>query len=686
MMISKIADRHLSRQACIYIRQSTPGQVRFNQESTERQYNLANKAKSMGWNPEQIRILDRDLGQSGARATNREDFKALVSDVAMGQVGAIFSLEASRLARSNQDWHRLLELCAITSTLVIDEDGCYDPAEFNDGLVLGMKGTFAQAELHIIRARLHGGKLNKAQKGELHFPLPVGLVFDDDKIALDPDQEVQGAVRTVFELFERESSAYGVVQRFQELGLRFPRRSYGGAWDGKLLWGRLTHSRVLGILANPSYAGTYVFGRHQACKQIGPTGEIRTQSRRMPQDEWRVVIPDHHPGYISWDQFLANRHRLAANRTNCEVLAGPAREGLCLLQGLLVCGICGRRLSVRYTGNGGLYPIYQCNWKHREALSRQACMNVASKPLDAAVAERLVTAVTPVTIELALEALTSLEERDTAIAAQWRRRIERARYDADLAERRYEAVDPGNRLIAGTLEQRWNDAMQRLLELEAELANFERQTLRTITAEQKRQILQLASDFPRLWTAQTTAARDRKRMLRLLIRDITVTKGQEPKLLRLNIRWQGGAIETIELRLPPNRAEELRYPDAFVAHIRTLAATLDDAEIVAMLDRDGLTSSTGKRFTVSMIRWIRYKYRIPSPPLPGGTFNVNQVRKRYGVSMWVVYYWIDTGLITAQKRKPGLPYAIMITDAIDHRLRDWVANSSRIAAPSPNPN
>src|ERR1700738_3832143 len=264
------------------------------------------------------------LGKSGAAASTRTDFKALVGDVAMGQVGAIFSLEASRLARSNRDWHRLLELCAITGTLVIDEDGCYDPAEFNDGLLLGMKGTFAQAELHIIRARLHGGKLNKAQKGELHFPLPVGLVFDDDKIALDPDQEVQGAVRTVFELFERESSAYGVVQRFQELGLRFPRRSYGGAWDGKLLWGRLTHSRVLGILANPSYAGTYVFGRHQACKRIDATGEICSQVRRVPEDQWRVVIPDHHPGYISSDQFLANRKRLAANRNNCEVLVGPA--------------------------------------------------------------------------------------------------------------------------------------------------------------------------------------------------------------------------------------------------------------------------------------------------------------------------------------------------------------------------
>ena len=290
-MNSKIADQHLARQACIYIRQSTMGQVRFNQESTERQYNLKSKAESLGWKGDQIRILDRDLGQSGSAATNREDFKALVGEVAMGRVGAIFSLEASRLARSNQDWHRLLELCAITSTLVIDEDGCYNPAEFNDGLVLGMKGTFAQAELHIIRARLHGGKLNKASKGELRFPLPVGFVFEGDKIALDPDQEVQGAVRTVFDLFARENTAFGVVQRYNELDLRFPRRAYGGAWDGKLLWGRLTHSRVLGILANPSYAGAYVFGRYQSSKEVGSSGEIRTRSRLMPQDAWRVVIP-----------------------------------------------------------------------------------------------------------------------------------------------------------------------------------------------------------------------------------------------------------------------------------------------------------------------------------------------------------------------------------------------------------
>jgi len=678
MLNPKIADHHLMRSACIYIRQSTMAQVRFNQESTERQYNLADQAKSLGWMPEQIRILDRDLAQSGELTTKRDDFKTLVSDVAMGHVGAIFSLESSRLARSNKDWHRLLELCAVTKTLVFDGDGCYDPSDFNDSLVLGMKGTFAQAELHIIRARLHGAKLNKAQKGELRFPLPVGLVFDSDKIVLDPDQEVQGAVRAVFTLFEQENSAYAVVQRFHQLGLLFPRRSYGGVWDGKLIWGRLTHSRVIGVLANPSYAGTYVFGRYQSCKKIGPTGEICTQSRQMPQDQWRVVIPNHHPGYITWDQFLANRSRLAANRTNSEVLAGPAREGLCLLQGVLLCGICGRRLSTRYTGNGGLYPSYDCNSRSRDAAPLRHCMSLPAKPLDDAIAARLLTAVTPLTIKLALDALTNLEARDKAISAQWHRRIERARYDADLAERRYEEADPSNRLVASTLEKRWNDAMQRMIELEAEIAGFERQAMRSLTSEQKQQILQLGKDFPRLWKAPTTSACDRKRMLRLLISDITVVKGPDPKLLRLQIRWQGGATETIEVRQRPNRADAVRYPEALVAKIRALAERHADKEIAVRLNAEGLTSSTGKSFTGSMISWIRFKHRIPGPSRLPGTLTVSEVRARYGVSMHVVYYWIARGIVAATQRETNTPYAITINDNVDRRLRKWVANSGHL--------
>src|SRR6201987_342213 len=660
MLNPKIADHHLTRQACIYIRQSTPAQVRFNQESTERQYNLANQARSLGWIPEQIRILDGDLAHSGQLTSKRDDFKILVSDVALGQVGAIFSLESSRLARSNKDWHRLLELCAITKTLVFDGDGCYDPSDFNDSLVLGMKGTFAQPELHIIRARIHGGKLNKAQKGALRFPLPVGLVFDGDNIVLDPDQEVQGAVRTLFELFEKESSAYRVVQRFHQLGLLFPRRAYGGAWNGKLVWAQLTHSRVIGVLANPSYAGTYVFGRYQSCKKLSPAGEICTQSRQLPRDQWRIVIHDHHPGYITWDQFVANRKRLAENRTNSEILAGPAREGHCLLQGLLLCGICGRRLSVRYTGNGGIYPIYDCTSRKE---STHHCFSTPAKPLDDAIVQRLLAAVTPVTVKLALEALNNLEEGDKAISAQWRRKIERARYDADLAESRYEEADPSNRLVAGTLEKRWNDAMQRMIELEAEVAKFELQAMRSLTPEQKQQVLQLGKDFPRLWKAPTTSACDRKRMLRLLIRDITVVKGAEPKLLHLQIRWQGGATETIDVRRQPNRAEAVRYPDTFVAKIRTMVEKYDDEEIVRRLNGEGLTSSTGKPFTVSIVRWIRFKHRIPSPALPTGTLTVSQVRERYGISLWVVHYWIKRGRVSAVQRKPNTPYAVTINNA-----------------------
>src|SRR5215472_1729287 len=343
-MNSKISEQQQSKPAYVYVRQSTLGQVRHHQESTERQYALRQKAAELGWSESSIRILDRDLGISGAHTTGREDFKTLVADVSMGQVGAVFALEASRLSRSDLDWHRLLELCALTRTLVIDEDGCYDPSDFNDGLLLGLKGTMAQAELHFLRTRLLGGKLNKAKKGELRLPLAVGLRYDEEgRIIRDPDEEVRGAVALVLRLFRETGSAFAVVQRFTERGLRFPKRAYGGAWDGKLIWGRLTHSRALGILKNPSYAGMYVFGRYQYRVQINAQGEVRKQMQAVAMPDWRVRLSDHHEGYITEEEFLANRERLQKNCTHGEetVLSGPAREGLALLQGLLLCGHCG---------------------------------------------------------------------------------------------------------------------------------------------------------------------------------------------------------------------------------------------------------------------------------------------------------------------------------------------------------
>ena len=680
-MSATITDAHREKPAYVYVRQSTMGQVRHHQESTERQYALKDKALALGWSAEQIRILDRDLGMSGAQASGREDFKTLVAEVSMGQAGAVFSLEASRLARSNLDWHRLLELCALTSTLVIDEDGCYDPADFNDGLLLGLKGTMAQAELHFLRARLQGGKLNKAKRGELRFPLPVGLCYDDEQgIGLDPDAEVRGAVALVFRLFRETGSAYGVVQRFAAQGLKFPKRAYGGAWDGRLVWGHLTHARVLGMLKNPSYAGVYVFGRYQSRRTLSPQGEVHSQIQRVPQDEWRVNLKDHHAGYIPWEEYLENQRRLEKNRTNGQsVPSGPAREGLALLQGLLLCGRCGRRLTVRYTGNGGLYPVYECNWQRRDGLATKNCLALRCDLLDTAIAEEVLAALEPAQIELALEALHQLEERDQVIDRQWQMRLERAEYEAQLAERRYEEVDPANRLVAATLERRWTEALERCATLKQQYAEAQRREARVATPEQKAQVLALAEDFPRLWHAPTTPAKDRKRMLRLLIKDITVEK-PAPKQVLLHIRWQGAACTDATVDLPPSAADQVRYPPELLERIRELAATLTNAQVAQCLNQQGLRSPKDKPFTASMIQWVRYRYRIPGPQLKQTEeVTVDELMAQFGVSRHVVYYWIERGLVEARQIQRGSPYWIRLNATTEQTLSEWVKNSSRIS-------
>jgi DNA invertase Pin-like site-specific DNA recombinase len=684
-MNTTINEQHLSKIAYVYVRQSTLAQVRHHQESTERQYALRAKALDMGWSEPSVQILDGDLGKSGAQITGREDFKTLVAEVSMGQVGAVFALEVSRLARSNLDWHRLLELCALTDTLVIDEDGCYNPADFNDGLLLGLKGTMAQAELHLLRGRLLGGKLNKARKGELRFPLPVGLCYDEEGwIVLDPDEEVQGAVALVFRLFRETGTAFAVVQQFAKAALRFPKRSYGGAWNGKLIWGYLTHSRVLNILKNPSYAGMYVFGRYQYRRQINSSGEVRKQVHLVSMADWRVSLQEHHEGYINWDEYLKNQERLEKNRTNGGemILSGPAREGLALLQGLLVCGQCGRALTVRYTGNSGIYPCYLCNSLHRDGLASKGCMSFRCDLLDAAIAKEALRALQPAELELALAALEELEARDHTIGRQWQMRLERAEYEAALAERRYQEVDPSQRLVAATLERRWNTALLHCEELKQQAAEFQRQQARVATPEQKAKVLALAKDLPQLWHAPTTQAKDRKRMLRLLIKDITVEKSA-PKQLLVHIRWQGNACTDLSLQLPPNVADRMRYPAAVVDRVRDMAHNLMDAEIANQLRQEGHTSITGKPYTASIIKWIRFRYRIPPPALKDPEeLTVNQVAQRFGVSENVVYYWIQHALVQARKLNAGSPYWITLSETDEQRLRDRVRNSSWIHTPS----
>jgi DNA invertase Pin-like site-specific DNA recombinase len=681
-MISKIQNRHTIQPAYVYIRQSTMNQVLHHQESTERQYALKDKARELGWAEPLVRVLDADLGVSGTQMLGREDFKILVADVSMGKVGAVFALEASRLARSCTDWHRLLELCALSGTLIIDEDGCYDPSDFNDQLLLGLKGTMSQAELHFIRARLQGGKLNKAKKGQLRHPLPVGLCYDDqDRIILDPDEEVRGAVQLVFDAFHQTGSAYGVVHRFAELGMRFPKRAYGGVWNGRLIWGPLRHSRVLGILKNPSYAGVYVYGRYKYRRQIAPDGSIRSKCTRLPMSLWPVVIQDHHDRYVSWQEYLDNQTTLQKNRTNGEgtLLSGAAREGLALCQGLLLCGQCGRRLSARYTGNGGIYPVYQCTYLRREGLATKPELCIRCDLVDQAVCTRLFEVLQPAEVDLALKAMHQLEQRNKAVHHQWEMRIQRAEYEAQLAQRRYEEVDPANRLVASTLESRWNQTLVALEEAKEQYAQYQRTEIQAITKEQEEAVLSMIKDLPRLWNASTTQAKDRKRILRLLVKDITVEKLADPKQIVLHLRWQGGACEDLQVHLPPSINDRIRYPKEMVDRIRDLARTLSAGQIAHTLNEEGLRTPTGKLFTAPKIRWVRYRYAIPRAQLQQpDEITVKEAAQKFGVNPGVVYYWIEHGIVEARRANPGSPYLIKTDAGKEKELFERVTNSSHI--------
>ena len=669
-MMSKVEPRHLAKPAYIYIRQSTMGQVRHHQESTERQYALQSKACDLGWPTSMTRLLDGDLGQSGAHSSGRKDFKVLVAEVSMGRVGAVMALEASRLARSNADWHRLIELCSLTGTLIIEEDGCYNPSEFNDGLLLGLKATMSQAELHFLRARLHGGRLNKAKKGELCSQQPVGYVYDEERrIVLDPDEEVRGAVRLLLGLFRQTGTAYGVVKEFNRRGLRFPKRANGSVWNGTLDWGRLTHSRTIDALKNPSYAGVYVYGRFQRVKEIDADGNIHSRTREMPMSSWKIMIEGHHEGYISWEEYLANLAKLDSNRTNGEqtLLSGPAREGVALVQGLLLCGRCGHRLTVRYEGTSGRYPSYQCAVQLLGAPGK-TCMRVRCTPVDKAVSERVLEVLQPAELELAAEALHELETRDEAMGRQWRMRIDRAEYEAQLAQRRYEEVDPSNRLVAATLERRWNEALVRIEDSRSQYAEFQRTQGRATTPAQKAKILALAEDLPKLWNAPTTKARDKKRMVRLLIKDITVEKREREALL--HVRWQGGATETIPVKL--TRERRRIYTDELVAQVRDLAPNLRDEEIAVALNEQGKVSAKGTPFTTATIRSLRQQYSILKghPTKHSGEYTVPELAARFGIDRKVVYYWMERGFFRIRRPARGSRCLLTIEPGEEHALHE----------------
>lgn len=603
---SKVTADHVRRDAYLYVRQSSLHQVLEHTESTKRQYGLRDRAIALGWPADRVVVIDADQGQSAARGIERKGFQRLVGDVGMGRAGIVMGLEVSRLARNSIDWHRLLEICALTDTLILDEDGIYDPSHFNDRLLLGLKGTMSEAELHILRARLRGGVMSKARRGELKMPLPTGLVYDEvNQVVRDPDAQVQESIRVFFATFKRTGTASATVKQFRADGLLIPTRFRAGPHKGEVVFRALEHSRALRILHNPRYAGAFVFGR----TRTRPVPEGGTRQRKLAREDWEVLIPNAHEGYITWDEYEENLRRL---RENAQAFGGdrrrsPPREGPALLQGLVICGRCGLRMTVRYNVYRSVqYPTYVCQSKgiqRGEAL----CQRVPGTALDKAIGELILEAVTPLTLEVALAVGDELRARVEEVDALRRKHVERARYDAQLAERRYRRVDPDHRLVADALEADWNEKL-RALAAARETYERQRDEDQGLLDEGRRaEIAALATDFPRLWIDPATPCREKKRMTRLIVEDVTLLRGDE---LSAHVRFRGGASRTLTLPLPRDLGELRRTLPAVIRRIDELLHDHTEEQAAHVLNTEGLQTGSGRPFNGQRVNRVRRTYGL----------------------------------------------------------------------------
>ncbi len=669
---SKITPAHLRRSAVVYVRQSTQSQLERNRESTARQYALVERAADLGWSREQIVLIDEDLGVSGSGVAERTGFARLAAEVALGRVGIILGLEVSRLARNNADWYRLLDLCGITDTLIGDGDGLYHPGGFNDRLVLGLKGTMSEAELHVLRARLEGGIRNKAARGELRRGLPVGLVWGegDGEILLHPDEAVRGAVATCFERFAELGSVRQVWLWFRSEGLGFPTQTSPSA---EIRWVTPTYTAVHNTLTNPAYAGAYAYGKTRHERFVDEDGQLRVRTRRVGRAEWEVLIPEHHQGYVDWETFLAIQERIGRNiRPKPHAAGGAVREGGALLQGIAVCGRCGRRLHVRYSGRYAT-PGYHCSGRDLVEGRGRYCMSVGGHLIDDAVARVFLAALAPAGAEAALVAAEAIEAGDDEALAQWRLEVERARYEASRAERRYLAVDPENRLVARGLEVAWEDKLRELRRAEVELEARELRRPRTLTDAEREAIRRLGDDVERVWAAPTTTDRDRKELMRTLLEEVIVSIERDERRAILTLRWRGGALSEIAVELPRSNPPKIRTDEDTISLLRRLACHYPDAQIAGILNRQGRLSATGERFTANMVASLRRYWKIDrfDPPVErpeGELVTVEQTARILGVVPSTVHRWIADGFIAGEQLTPGAPWRIRMNDELRSRF------------------
>jgi len=679
---SKVTAAHLSRTALLYVRQSSLKQVIHNTESAIRQYDLRRKATALGWAADQITVIDIDQGHSGASAADREGFQHLVAEVSLGRAGIVLGLECSRLARNSAGWHQLLELCAMTGTLICDEDGLYDPRNFNDRLLLGMKGQMSEAELHFIKARLRGGVLSKARRGELITPLPVGLAYDAaGHVILDPDTAARGAVAHLFATFEATGSATAVVKAFHTAGLLFPWRHLKGPRKGEIDWQPLAHHTALRVLHNPRYAGAFTYGRHRHHKL--PSG--KWSSTILPRSEWISFIPGAHPGYITLDHYDTNIAKLAASAAahGRDRAGGPPREGAALLQGVIICGKCGTRMTVRYHRRRGTdWPTYLCQRDGIEN-ARRICAAIPGASLDQATGQLLIDTLTPLAVEAALTVTAELEHRAAEADALRAAHVERARYHADLARRRYLAVDPGNRLVAGTLEADWNTALRALGDAQAAYDKAREQHTGTLTDAQKDRIAQLATDLPAIWNDPATPMRERKRIARLLLTDVTATRTTDT--ITAHVRLRGGQHHTLTLPMPKTGPEARRTPPEILAAIDELLDQHTSGETAVILNQRGLHSGTGEPFHQKMLDQIIRAYRLRSRRQrlrDTGMLTLAEIAKAHGVASNTIKKWRRAGIVSAQRYNDKGEYLYHPPDPANPPDRPKIGRPPRAARPA----
>ena len=650
----KVRPHHLQREACLYVRQSTPRQVRENAESRERQYGLQARALELGWPASAIHIIDEDLGKSAAEGRPRDGFKDLLARVSLGEVGIVMGLEVSRLARDNVEWHRLLQLCALMDTLVLDSDGVYDPCDINDRMLLGLKGTMSEVELHMLRLRLLGGALNKARRGELEIALPTGLALrEDGQVTLDPDASVVSALQMVFASFAQVGTTSGTARRLREDGLQLPQRPRSGPAKGQLIWVAPTRKRVGAILNNPRYAGAYVYGRTRVERRAG-----RTTRRSLPPEQWQVLLPDAHPGYIDWPTYLRNRETLDRNRKASGLGEGRApqpREGSALLQGLALCGRCGRRLRVAY-GNrnrNGLHAYYRCKREFPDS-GPGTCLSLPAAAVDRAVARLLVETVNREHIGLTLAAQDEIAAAAALAASTRERQLEGLRYEADLARRRFMYVHPENRLVAAPLEDEWNARMADLESATREHERLQRRDSAALSQRASEQVARIERDFAALWDAPSTSQVDRKRLLALLVEDATLDRSGYEATARL--RFRGGRGETVTAALPRPVQEVRRASEATLDALERLLNSCTDGEAAEQLNRQGLTNWNGAPFHAARVRDIRNHYRLRSLAqrlADRGFLTASAMARRLGVSPTTVRARARRGLLQRARYSDG---------------------------------